>query len=175
MSDGTHGFGDEMEPRRFRIACEEYARWATTEYDTFSDVDFGSITVQVSEDLKKTAGKAGKAKSNIPTDYFMRFAYEAYENWGWDKQIEGVIRHELVHIVQYQERGTGGHGSDFIRMANEVNCSRYCEKFTGYNYEIRCSECDEVVAGRYRECKMTKKPGRYQSKCCEAKCYSEVV
>lgn len=165
-------FGNEMPPSAFQSACREYAEWAVENYDTFSDVDLDKVAVQVSQKLKRAAGKAGKNRQR-PPEYFMRFAYGAYEKWGWDKEIEETVRHELIHIRQYQVNGSGGHGLDFRRMADEVDAPRHCKQFTDYNWGIYCSECDEQVTGKYRKCKMTKNPGRYQSKCCQAKCYSE--
>jgi len=165
--------GDTLPPSGFRRACEEYAEWAVDHYDEFGEVTLDTVTVQVSQKLKRAAGKAGTGRSNVPTKWYMRFAYGAYEKWGWGEEVEATIRHELVHIKQYQETGSGGHGVDFKIMADNVDAPRHCKQFTEHNYGIYCSDCDEKVAGRIRKCKMTKKPGRYHSNCCNAECYSE--
>lgn len=171
-NDGPPSFGDSLSSQAFRGACEEYAEWCVENIDTFDEVDLSNVTVEVSKKLKRAAGKAGEKRSG-PTKYFMRFAFGAYEKWGWGIEIRRTIRHELIHIKQYETGNRGGHGIDFKRMAEEVDAPRHCKQFTDYNYGIYCSECDERVAGKYRECKMTKNPERYQSQCCKAVCYSE--
>lgn len=167
-------FDDEMNQWELESACREYAEWAISEYDTFENLNINNIDIEVSDKLKRTAGKAGGA-SKISYDWFMRFAYGAYQKWGWSKEFEATIRHELIHVVQFEERGEGGHGIDFRRMADSVDAPRHCEKFTEYRFKIRCSECDDVVSGKYRACKMTRQPEKYRSQCCSAKCYSEEV
>lgn len=164
-------FGGNMIPTNFRNACEEYSEWAIENYEVLK-VDLSSVTIEVSEQMVRTAGKAGKKRS-APTDYFMRIAYDAYLKWGWSEKIQSTIRHELIHLRQYQETGDGDHGEGFKRMAKKVDTSVHCQKFTEYNYGVFCSVCDQMVAGKYRECKMIKQPERYRSKCCDGKCYSE--
>jgi hypothetical protein len=166
-------FGDNMTYRQFRDACEEYAKWAVQHYDTLNDVDLSNVTIEVSEKMVRTAGKAGEAPSRMPTDFMMRFAMGAYDKWGWNDQMRSTIRHELIHIVQYQDKGTGDHGFGFKRMADKLGCEVHCQKFTDYKYGLFCSECEEMIGGRYRECKTTKNPGAYRSKCCKANLYSE--
>lgn len=169
--DEGPSFGDNMGSEAFRKACRDYAEWAIDYYDTFDDITLENVRVEVSTALKKAAGKAGGELN--PEDLYMRFAVGAYEKWGWGEEIESTIRHEIVHIRQYKVNGDGGHGLDFKQMANEVDTPVHCKKFTEFKYGIFCGECDEQVTGRYRACKITKKPMRYNSKCCGKPCYSK--
>jgi predicted SprT family Zn-dependent metalloprotease len=171
--EGAPTFGDDMSQRQFRDACEEYSKWAVQHYDTLNDVDLSNVTIEVSGKMVRTAGKAGKAPSRMPTDFMMRFAMGAYDKWGWNDQMQSTIRHELIHIVQYQDKGTGDHGFGFKRMADKLGCEVHCQKFTDYEIGLFCSECEEMIGGRYRECKTTRNPEQYRSKCCKAKLYSE--
>lgn len=170
--DGSDGptFDDDLAPRSLREACQQYAEWAVEKYDTFDEVDLSDVSIEVSERMKRSAGRAIK-KSD---DLIMRFSYRAYKEWGWSG-FKSTIRHEIIHIWQYQENGTADHGFTFRKMADEVGCSKNCDKFTDYEYGIFCSDCDDMVAGRYRRSKMVKKAERYNSKCCGASCYSEVL
>lgn len=165
-------YPDDMTPDLFRVACLEYAKQAIEEYDEFDVVTLEGVVVEVSQKLKRAAGKAGESKTR-GMDYFMRFAFGAYQKWGWGEEVESTIRHELIHIKQYQTQGTGGHGMDFKRMADAVDAPRHCKSFTDFNFGIFCEQCDNRVAGRYRKCKMTRRPEAYRSKCCSAPCYSE--
>jgi len=167
-------FGDEMSSKELQEACREYAEWAVEAYDTFDEAELETVTVQVSKRLKRAAGKAGKSQ-NAPTQFFMRFAWKAYQKWGWGRQFEETIRHELIHIKQYQQTGSGGHGPDFRLMADEVDAPRHCSQFHVHKYGIFCSECDDMVTGRFQECKMTRNPEKTSkiSKCCGADLYSK--
>ena len=164
-------FSDSMTPEQFRDAAEEYSKWAVSHYDTFDEVDLDSVSIEVSQKMKRAAGKAGEKDGKL----FMRFAYGAYEKWGWGNKITETIRHELVHILQYQIQGRASHGYFFKIKADEVNAPRHCTKFTEYTYGIFCSKCDEFLCGRYQRSKMVKKAKEYRSKCCNASCYSERV
>jgi predicted SprT family Zn-dependent metalloprotease len=161
-------FGDNMAPPKLRSACEEYAEWAIGEFETFDGVDLSDVPIEVSTEMKRTAGKA----INRDGDFSMRFAYRAYQKWGWEG-FKSTIRHEIIHIKQLQEHGSADHGFTFKQMAEEVDCSVNCETFTDYEYGIFCSDCGEMVTGRYQRSKVVKKPERYNSKCCGAECYSK--
>jgi predicted SprT family Zn-dependent metalloprotease len=170
QSEGSDepSFGDNMAPPKFRRACEEYADWAVKEYDTFDGVDLSDVPIEVSTAMKRTAGKA----IDKTGDFLMRFAYAAYEKWGWE-EFKSTIRHELIHIKQLQEKGSGDHGTGFEIMAEEVDCSKHCEVFSDFKYGVFCSDCKDMVAGRFQMSKMVKKAEKYRSKCCDAECYSE--
>lgn len=174
MTDGGDDepqFGDDMTVAGFKAACREYAEWAVEHYDAFDEISLEDVDFEVSKKMKRTAGKAMQTKSG--EDRRIRFAWGAYQEWGWNEEMRSAIRHELVHIQDYQTRGESGHGILFESVADKVNAPRHCQQFTDYKYGIFCKECDELVAGRYRACKMTRQPDRYESKCCSASCYSE--
>lgn len=170
-TDNAPSFGNDMTPSKFREACTKYAEWCIENYDEFDEVTLEGVPVEVSKKLKRTAGKAGhKPKAD---EQFLRFAVGAYEEWGWGEEVEQTIRHELIHLQDYQTKGDSGHGWAFKQVAGKVDAPIHCKQFTDFNYGVYCGDCDELVAGRYRSCKMTKNPGQYRSKCCSAKCYSE--
>lgn len=158
-------FGDNMGISEFRAACREYAEYAADHYDTFDVVDMDAVDVEVSTKLERAAGKAIKRGSEM----IIRFAYAAYEKWGWER-VTSTIRHELIHIVQFTKGRTGGHGFDFEIMADKVDCTKHCEKFTDYKYLLFCSECGKQVDGRHRKSKVVTNPEdtRYISPCCKA-------
>jgi predicted SprT family Zn-dependent metalloprotease len=170
QSEGSDepGFGDEMNPGSLRTACQRYAEWAVEEYDTFDEVDLSEVSIEVSGKMKRSAGRAIMEGEKLT----MRFSFRAYEEWGWS-DFKSTIRHEIIHIKQYQEDGSADHGLGFEMMADEVDCSKNCELFTDFKYGIFCSGCDDMVTGRYRNSKMVKKAEKYRSKCCKAECYSE--
>jgi SprT-like family. len=169
---GCPTFCDELAPNQFRVACREYAEWAIKNYEVLKPVELDTVTFEQSSQLKRAAGKAGMKRSTA-TKYFVRFAYRAYEKWGWSDKMRSTIRHELIHIRQYQETGEGDHGEGFKRMAEKADTTVNCQQFTEHKYGIFCSGCDQKVAGKMKRSKMVKKAERYQSKCCGASCYSE--
>jgi predicted SprT family Zn-dependent metalloprotease len=164
-------FCDEMAPNQFLEATKEYAEWAIENYDVLK-VDLETVTFEVSRQMLRTAGKAGM-KSSTEKKYFVRFAYKAYREWGWSEEIKSTIRHELIHVRQYQETGSGDHGTHFKMMAEKADTTVNCQKFTDFKYGVFCSGCEQMVAGRHQRSKLVKKPQRYDSKCCGESCYSE--
>ena len=79
-----------------------------------------------------------------------------------------TLRHELVHVEQFQRFGTTDHGPLFRRRAEELDASVRCRRFAAPKYVLRCGRCDDLVARRYRACKLVREPERYVSGCCEA-------
>jgi predicted SprT family Zn-dependent metalloprotease len=91
-------------------------------------------------------------------------AFDAFDRAEW----ESTLRHELVHLEQYQRCGTTGHGRAFKQRARELDTEVHCETFSEARYILRCAACDALVARRYRECKLVRRADDYRSSCCEA-------
>lgn len=91
-------------------------------------------------------------------------AYEAFDREAW----QSVLRHELVHVEQYQRFGTSGHGPAFKKRAAGLDTDVHCPTFTTPKYVLRCRECETMVARRYRDCKLVRERDSYRSSCCEA-------
>ena len=91
-------------------------------------------------------------------------AFEAFDRVEW----ESVLRHELVHLEQYQRFGTTGHGRAFKTRAADLDAAVDCPVFADPKYVVRCRDCGGVVARRYRECKLVREYDAYRSSCCEA-------
>jgi hypothetical protein len=93
-----------------------------------------------------------------------REAFETFDREEW----ESTLRHELVHIEQYQRDGTTDHGPAFKRRAADLDTGVNCPSFADPAYVLTCEACESVVARRYRECKLVRECGRYRSDCCGA-------
>lgn len=97
----------------------------------------------------------------------VRLTWEAFEELGRDA-MAGTVRHELVHVAQFQRYGTTGHGDDFERRAARLDAPLTCESFATPAYLLACDACGETVARRFRRSKVVKHPDRYRSGCCGA-------
>lgn len=171
ISNDEPSFGDSLSAPELRQAIREYAEWCVDHYDAFDGISLDGVDIQVSNQMKRAAGKAGGKKDLVKgglRSLRMRFALKAYQKWGWSDDWTGVIRHELVHIWQYQVRGDGGHGPDFHHKADQVDAPRHCPKFSDYKYEFFCKDCGEFAGGRYQRSKTVKNPDKYRSGCCKA-------
>lgn len=91
-------------------------------------------------------------------------AYDAYDRAEWT----AILRHELVHVEQYQAYGTTDHGSEFRARASDLDTDVHCRTFSTPRYVLRCVDCDTVVARRYRDCKLVREYDSYRSSCCSA-------
>ena len=92
---------------------------------------------------------------------------EAFEAFGRD-EWEATLRHELIHVEQYQRDGTTDHGPAFRERAAELDTEVHCPAFAEATYVLRCERCGDVVARRYRDCKLVRERDRYRSDCCGA-------
>ena len=152
--------GDDLTPNELRGAIREYAETVDI------DVPLDEVEIQVSKRLKRAAGKAGKKNG----DLFMRFAWKAYQSWGWNDDFEGTIRHELVHIWEYDTHGKGSHGPTFKRKARELDAPRHCPTFADdeARWFLVCEACGKKTP-RFKRSKIVENPGPYRSGCCRAR------
>jgi hypothetical protein len=159
-----------------------YAERARRSYDL--DVDLERVAWTVSARAKRRAAgvkhpRLPDAEVGDPIDWaassvapspptctvsLTRAAFEAYSRAEW---IE-TLRHELVHVEQFQRFGATDHGEWFRRRSAAVDAPVSCRRFATPSFRLRCRECAAVVARRYRDCKLVREHDRYRSNCCGA-------
>lgn len=91
-------------------------------------------------------------------------AAEAFDRGEWQR----TIRHELVHVEQFQAFGATDHGPAFEGRARELAAPVTCPRFAEPSYRLNCRACGDVVGHRYRASAVTREPDRYRSSCCAA-------
>jgi len=91
-------------------------------------------------------------------------AFESFDRAEW----ESTLRHELVHVEQYQRDGTTDHGAAFRERAADLESEVHCPAFSDPKYVLTCESCGDPVARRYRDCKLVARRDRYRSDCCGA-------
>lgn len=74
------------------------------------------------------------------------------------------MRHELIHIWQYHERGTADHGPTFRQWVEPLETDRHCEQYAEPNYWVVCESCEKRDP-RYRHSKVVTQPERYACSC----------
>lgn len=79
-----------------------------------------------------------------------------------------TLRHELIHVEQYQHSGTTGHRAAFERRAAELDTEVHCRTFAEARWTFRCRDCGAVVARRYHDCPFVREYDQYRSDCCGA-------
>ncbi len=102
-----------------------------------------------------------------PLPCTVSLTWEAFEEFSRE-EWRSTLRHELVHVEQYQRFGTTGHGRRFEARADDLDTEVHCRTFAEPKWTFYCESCDEVTAHRYRECKLVRQYERYRSNCCEA-------
>ena len=93
-----------------------------------------------------------------------REAVDAFDRAEW----AATLRHELIHVEQYQRDGTTDHGAAFRERAAELDTDVHCQAFAEATYVLTCETCGELVARRYRDCKLVRQREHYRSDCCGA-------
>ena len=78
-----------------------------------------------------------------------------------------TLRHELIHLEQFQRSGATGHGPAFRDRAATLDTTVLCEHFATPKYVLTCTACETVVARRFRDCKLVRRHDEYRSSCCE--------
>lgn len=91
-------------------------------------------------------------------------AFEGFSRAEWT----ATLRHELLHVEQFQRFGTTGHGSTFESRAEALDTDVHCRTFATPTWLFRCRDCGETVARRYRDCSFVREYEQYRSECCRA-------
>ncbi|WP_123537591.1 M48 family metalloprotease [Halosimplex salinum] len=120
-----------------------------------------------SVDWETVEASGGRRADGRPFPATLSLTWGAFESFDRD-QWEATLRHELVHLEQYQRCGTTDHGTEFEARARELDTDVHCETFSDPKYVLRCRECDALVARRYRDCKLVRRAEEYRSSCCDA-------
>lgn len=131
-----------------------------------SDVDLSKVTYETRKKARRRHGVAdyqddGKVRVGI--------SEHTIENAGFEA-VKDTIRHELVHVWQYQHRGetvelpngtvardvSTGHTGNWYEwekiMGVQRTNSHYSKSPTDYNYRIWCTSCHRFIKGRHRMC-----------------------
>jgi predicted SprT family Zn-dependent metalloprotease len=112
----------------------------------------------------ETAG--GRWADGRPLDCTVSLSWTAFESYD-RPEWEAILRHELIHVEQFQQYGTTGHGSAFRALGVELDTDVHCRTFTTPKSVFRCAACDSVIARRYQECKLARRHEEYRSSCCQ--------
>jgi predicted SprT family Zn-dependent metalloprotease len=169
------------------LGSRAYCREATREYDI--DVEFSLVDWEVSTRAKRRAAavkrpKIPDAEVGTPVDWSAAAervgtsvpelrnctlsltwaAFESFEVGEWT----ATLRHELIHVEQFQRYGTTDHGPAFKERAGTVDASVRCPPFADPKFVLTCENCGSVVGRRYRECKLVREHEQYRSSCCGA-------
>ncbi|WP_436924238.1 SprT-like domain-containing protein [Halosimplex amylolyticum] len=118
-------------------------------------------------DWESTTAAGGRRADGRPFPATLSLTWDAFDAFDRE-QWESTLRHELVHLEQYQHCGTTDHGSAFKARARELDTEVHCETFSDPKYVLRCAECDALVARRYKDCKLVRRAEEYRSSCCQA-------
>lgn len=164
-TDDEMSFPDDMNRHELKTAIRKYQEWCNENYDAL-DVDLDGFPTEISDKMKRTAGKVAHKKRTGIVSY-VRYAFKAYKEWGWEKFAE-TIRHELIHVHTIQNHQVGGHGYHFKQMVEPLDTHRHCEKFSQdeVKYLLYCTGCDEQIGERFKRSKTVSQPEKYSSKCC---------
>ena len=169
------------------LGSRAYCREATREYDI--DVEFSLVDWEVSTRAKRRAAAVKRpqipdAEVGSPVDWHAAAervgtpipelrnctlsltwaAFESFEVGEWT----ATLRHELIHVEQFQRYGTTDHGPAFKERAAAVDASVRCPPFADPKFVLTCEDCGSVVGRRYRECKLVREHEQYRSSCCGA-------
>jgi len=91
-------------------------------------------------------------------------AFSAFERAVW----EATLRHELIHVEQYQRDGTTDHGEAFRERADQLDTDVHCPAFSEPKHVLTCGACGDLVARRYQDCPLVEQREQYRSDCCGA-------
>ena len=149
--------GDLADSHDLSALARQYAQAVISgnEWPLTSDhVDLGCVTFETSTRLKR---KHGVCISDGGDRCTIRLSKQTYECAGFGA-IQETIRHELVHVLQYQDDDLqAGHGASFKRWVDPLDLSGRCSQHYSpdeddYNYTFHCANCG-FIGGRYRMCK----------------------
>lgn len=145
----------------WEVSTRAKRRSAAVKRPKISDVEVGTPL-----DWDAAAERVGRPRADLRrcTVSLTWAAYEAFDRPEWT----ATLRHELIHVEQFQRFGTTDHGAEFRDRAEAVGASVRCRPFADPKYLLTCAECGTTLGRRYRECDLVRDHERYRSSCCDA-------
>ncbi|SDR01818.1 SprT-like domain-containing protein [Halopelagius longus] len=163
----------------------DYCEYAVSEFEL--SVAFSRVSWEVSTRAKRRAAavkrpKVSETAVGDPIDWSERptvaedggaptctvsLSWRAFESFDYEEWT-ATLRHELVHVEQFQRFGTTDHGPAFRRRAAALDAPVRVRHFATPAYLLTCTDCENVVARRYRDCKLVREYESYVSSCCGA-------
>lgn len=135
------------------------------------DVDLSEVVFVMSFQSTSRHGQAGVVfpdrnlkYSDAPdgAEMYVEISENTYEADNTELR-EQTIRHELVHVSQYQKHGDINHGDSFREWVDPLNLTgrttdpldflRVEEAPDYFNYPVYCRECDELRYSYQRMCR----------------------
>lgn len=158
---------DEWPLERLEAEIESYVLDVLEAYpEAFDTLEPDRLDISVSRRLYRAGGYC-ESELDDPPSHEIVVSYPAYRHWGWDR-VRDIVRHELCHAVVFERYGPDveHHGSEFRSLADRVGAPLKGESPLPPRFELRCSDCERVVAGLYEASARTANPRKYRSDCC---------
>jgi hypothetical protein len=114
--------------------CKAHARTKCDEVWPGGTVDPDDITWFWNTRLRRSAGMAyhnSAVPNHVDGDLAIGLAPDYYYQHGIEELLE-VVRHELIHIHQYEhpDGGRGGHGPKFRQWLDDMDTHRHCKHWS---------------------------------------------
>jgi predicted SprT family Zn-dependent metalloprotease len=176
MSTGAGNLGDENE---LSVRARHYANavLAGDEWPlSASDVDLSEVTFRTSMSAQR---EHAVTEHDAESDHCTIVVSEKTAELADFEEVERAIRHELVHVHQFQTRGMADHGESFQRRVEKLELDGPCTRFRDnegedYTYRIHCENCG-FITGRYELSKTVQSSVRSSAYCdaCRGNVYVE--
>jgi len=149
-----YAIGPDATHEEFLAVVRVYAREVVECHDL--SVHVSSLDWEVSTRAKRRAG-AVRYRDGDPQAVVL--TWEQFAERGWTATA-ATVRHELVHVHLLNEADDPGHGPEFCELADRLDTSVHCERFSDPDWWVECADCGARIA-RYRESKLVTHPGQY--------------
>lgn len=144
----------ECTHEEFLAAAKLYAREVVARHDL--SVDVSGLDWAVSTRAKRRAG-AVVYRDGEPER--VKLTWAQFANEGWPAAAE-TVRHELIHAHLIAEADDPSHGAAFRRLADELDTTVHCGRFSDPEWWVTCTDCGARIA-RYRRSKLVEQPEAY--------------
>jgi predicted SprT family Zn-dependent metalloprotease len=163
MSDSVHHLGNEEHyslssdctDRELLSVVKIYAREVVKQHNF--DVSVSRLEWEISHRARRRAGALYHSDGQPEK---IQIARRHFNNSGW-LAVTDTIRHELIHAHLLNTGQEYGHGKEFKRLAEKLETSVRCERFSDPKYWIICEECGQRIP-RYKRSKLVKNPDQFQ-------------
>ena len=166
LDTAYYAVGPEVSVEEFLAVAKVYAREVVRSNDL--SVRVSGLDWEVSKRAKRRAG-AVKYRDGVPETVSLTWAH--FQERGWGAAAE-TIRHELIHVHLINEHGDSSHSERFRALAERLQCSVHCERFTEPKWWVVCESCGSELA-RYRRSKLVEQTESYRCGGCGGRLRTE--
>lgn len=154
-TEECYSLSSECTDRELLSVVKIYAREVVEQHNL--DVSVSNLEWEISHRARRRAGALYHSNGQPKK---IQLSRRHFNSSGW-LAVTSTIRHELIHAHLLNTEKEYGHGKAFKQLAEKLDTTVHCDRFSDPKYWVICVECGQKIP-RYKKSKLVRSPEQFQ-------------